>query len=200
MSLRAYWVFSCEAPCQARFRHLPLGLKWDLKHFDFDVSFTCQDTSSLHQDPARCVCLVFVTLKFTELRCVAVICPGSSEDDSLQIRRNMFWPGYVYHTLLKIRLCCVLGQTLSQTLSIWCGLRLKRRPCRRHCKQYGSFLSHRGPNHPFWWDFPQQKPSSYGGTPMTRETPICLRNNGRCRLFNQGQAVAAAFPLLGHLW
>ena len=53
--LRAYWVFSRKAPCQASFRHIPLGLKWNLKHFDFDVSFTCQDTSSLHQDPARCV-------------------------------------------------------------------------------------------------------------------------------------------------
>ena len=27
-------------------------------------------------------------------------------------------------------------------------------------------------HHPFQWDFPQQKPSSYGGTPMTMEIPI----------------------------
>jgi hypothetical protein len=26
MNLRVYWVFSCQAPCQASFRHLPLGL------------------------------------------------------------------------------------------------------------------------------------------------------------------------------
>ena len=27
MSLQNYWVFSCRAPCQASFRHLPLSLK-----------------------------------------------------------------------------------------------------------------------------------------------------------------------------
>ena len=32
-------------------------------------------------------------------------------------------------------------------------------------------------NHPFWWDFPYYKPSSYGGgTPMTMETPIVWKN------------------------
>ena len=153
--LRAYWVFSRKAPCQASFRHLPLGLKWDLKHFDFDVSFTCQDTSSLHQDPARCVCLVFVRLKFTELKCIAVFCPRSSEDDLLQIRQKMFWPGkrdakYISCLLLKIRLSCVLGQTLSQQLFQLIGVA---------------------------WNWTKKAALS-----QTLQT-VCLQNDGHCRLF-----------------
>ena len=33
MSLRVYWAFSCQAPCQASFRHLPVGLKFQFLEF-----------------------------------------------------------------------------------------------------------------------------------------------------------------------
>ena len=39
MSLQNYWVFSCRAPCQASFRHLPLSLK--LRRCFLNASITC---------------------------------------------------------------------------------------------------------------------------------------------------------------
>ena len=38
-------------------------------------------------------------------------------------------------------------------------------------KRYGGFPKKRGPNHPFYWDFPWNKPSSYWGTPIDYGTP-----------------------------
>ena len=63
---------------------------------------------------------------------------------------------------------------------------LKSTPCFDDCLELRTSLIIWGfpeigvsPNHPFKWDFPWNKPSSYGGTPMTMDTTILIPVLGR---------------------